>query len=382
MVDDIWQQRHWPAWRYDNAALSGLLAQVHHRVGYLLGRMENLLPIQQELTSLEVRTDDGVTTNAIEGEVVDARSVRSSLARRLGVDIGGYLPVDRRCEGLAQMMVETTELGVLHLPLNQQRMHAWHRALFPPGGAGRGGWRALRIGQWRDDSQGPMQVVSGMLGRERVHYQAPPAARISEEMERFFDWFNGEQADLDPYLKAGLAHLWLVTIHPFDDGNGRLSRAVADALLARADGCLRRYYSQSAQIARQRNDSYTVLESTQRGSLEVTVWLRWFLQVILGAVDNSEHTTAAVRQQSALWQHWADLPLNARQIAMLHHLTGDWVGTLTARKWAQLQRVSPDTALREITALMQWAVLRKLPAGGRSTGYTLAELIEVEAASP
>lgn len=364
----IWQQSDWPHWRYDLQRLSGLLAQVHHTQGHLLGRMHGLGIRLCDQATLQVLTDDVLKTSEIEGELLNPDTVRSSIARRLGVDIGALAPADRHVDGVVDMVLDAA--GHFDQPLTAKRLFGWHAALFP---AGYSGLAAIRTGRWRDDASGPMQVVSGPVGRQKVHYEAPPARLLKAEMSDFLRWFNSYQ-EPDPVVKAALAHLWFVTIHPFDDGNGRIARAIGDMALARAEQSAQRFYSLSAQIQRERKDYYGMLERTQKGTLDVTDWLEWFLGCLLRAMQGAEITLAAVLTKARFWQHWAGAPLNERQVKLINRLLDGFEGKLTSSKWAAIAKCSPDTALRDITDLIANGVLMKSDAGGRSTSYELRPL--------
>ena len=361
----IWQHDDWPCWVYDRQRLAPLLSQVHRAQGYVLGRMHDLGLELRAQASLRVLTEDVLRTSEIEGETLNPATVRSSIARRLGVDIGALAPADRQVDGVVDMVLDATRQH--HEPLTAERLFSWHAALFP---SGYSGLTKLRVGKWRDDAQGPMQVVSGPIHRQKVHYEAPPAHLLDAEMEVFQDWFNVDQHD-DPVVKAGLAHLWLVTIHPFDDGNGRIARAVGDMALARAEQSAQRYYSLSAQIQRERNDYYDRLEATQKGGLDVTVWLEWFLACLLRAVQGADDTLASVLAKARFWQLWSGTPMNDRQIKLLNKLLDGFDGKLTSSKWAAIAKCSQDTALRDISELLERGVLNKSAASGRSTSYEL-----------
>lgn len=361
----IWQHDDWPCWVYDRQRLAPLLSQVHRAQGYVLGRMHDLGLELRDQASLRVLTEDVLRTSEIEGETLNPATVRSSIARRLGVDIGALAPADRQVDGVVDMVLDATRRH--HEPLTAERLFSWHAALFP---SGYSGLTKLRVGQWRDDAQGPMQVVSGPMHRQKVHYEAPPAHLLDAETEVFLDWFNVDQHD-DPVVKAGLAHLWLVTIHPFDDGNGRIARAVGDMALARAEQSAQRYYSLSAQIQRERNDYYDRLKATQKGGLDVTVWLEWFLACLLRAVQGADDTLASVLAKARFWQLWSGTPMNDRQIKLLNKLLDGFDGKLTSSKWAAIAKCSQDTALRDISELLERGVLNKSAASGRSTSYEL-----------
>jgi Fic family protein len=361
----IWEDPDWPAWRYDLSEIAAPLAAVSRAQGLLLGRLVDVGLTLRNQASLVALTQDVLKTSEIEGERLNADSVRSSIARRLGVDIGALAPVDRHVEGVVEMVLDAT--ARCDAPLTRERLFAWHAALFPTGFSG---MSRIEIGTWRNVENGAMQVVSGPIGRQRVHFEAPPAERIEVETTRFLDWLNRD-SDAAPVIKAGLAHLWFVTLHPFDDGNGRIARAIGDLLLARADGSPQRFYSVSAQIQSERSAYYDILEQTQRGSLDVTAWLMWFLDALHRAVDNAQHTVDAVLMKTRFWQRWAAAPFNERQIKLLNRLLDGFDGKLTSSKWAAIAKCSSDTALRDIGELVALGVLSRSVSGGRSTAYEL-----------
>lgn len=363
----IHERAGWPEFRWDADVLSAPLATVRHRQGRLIGRMEGLGFALRAEATLETLTEDVIKSSEIEGAVLNRDQVRSSIARRLGMDIGGLTPADRDAEGVVEMMMDATQK--YRDPLTAMRLFAWHAALFP---TGRSGMTAITVGVWRNDRHGPMQVVSGPIGRERVHFQAPPAKRLSSEMRSFLAWFNGN-VDLDPVLKAGLAHLWFVTVHPFDDGNGRIARAIADMALARADQSAQRFYSMSAQIRVERKAYYDILEQTQKGGLDVTRWLEWFVACLHRAVDGAESILTSVLRKARFWERHGEKAFNDRQRAILNRLFSGFEGKLTSSKWAKLAKCSQDTALRDIENLIARGILVKEAAGGRSTSYALAE---------
>jgi Fic family protein len=316
---------------------------------------------------LHTLTADVVKSSEIEGETLDVQQVRSSVARRLGMDVGGVVAADRHVEGVVEMMLDATRH--YDQPLTADRLCAWHASLFP---TGRSGMRTIRVGTWRDDHTGPMQVVSGPIGRERVHYEGPAAGRLGQEMKAFVEWFEGAGADHDPVLKAGLAHLWFATIHPFDDGNGRIARAIADLALARSERSAQRFYSMSSQIRQERAAYYDILERTQRGTLDVTPWMEWFLACLSRAIDGAQTTLAAVLAKARFWQALGAVPLNERQRLLLNRLTEGFEGTLTTSKWATIAKCSSDTALRDILELVERGIFERNPGRGRSTSYSLA----------
>ena len=369
----IWQASDWPNWRYDVATLARSLADVSRAQGLLLGRLADVGMGLRDKASLSVLTEEVIKTSEIEGEQLNVASVRSSIARRLGVDIGALAPVDRHIEGVVEMVLDAT--AKCNAQVTRDRLFGWHAALFPTGYSG---LVRINVGGWRDDATGPMQVVSGPLERRCVHFEAPPADRLESETEHFLNWANSgaNSVSNEPLLiKAGLAHLWFVTLHPFDDGNGRIARALGDMFLARADGSPQRFYSLSAQIQRERKAYYDILERTQKQSLDVTEWLAWFLDTLHRAVDQAQHTLDAVLAKTRFWQRWVNAsmvaPLNERQVKLLNRLLDGFEGKLTSSKWAAVAKCSPDTALRDITDLLARGVLRKSDAGGRSTSYEL-----------
>jgi Fic family protein len=361
----LWQRPDWPQWRWDATVLAAPLAQVHRAQGHLAGRMAELGLVQRDQATLQALTQEVITTSAIEGEALNLDAVRSSIARRLGVDIGALTPSDRHVDGVVDMVLDATQHYAQ--TLTSERLFGWHAALFPTGYSGR---LRIQVGAWRNDAAGPMQVVSGPVGREKVHYEAPPATQLADETTVFLDWFNAPVVG-DALIHAGLAHLWLVTLHPFDDGNGRISRAVGDMALARAEDSAQRFYSLSAQIQRERKTYYDQLEITQRGTLDVTPWLSWFLACLLRAVQAADGLLAGVLDKAQFWQRWASTPMNVRQTLVLNHVLDGMEGKLTNAKWAAIGKCSADTALRDINDLLARGVIRKLEGGGRSTGYFL-----------
>jgi len=369
----IWQLPDWPRLHWSQERLATILTQARHEQGRLLGRMEALGFQLREEAVLRTLTQDVLKSSEIEGEKLDPDQVRSSIARRLGMDIGGLSAADRNVEGVVEMTIDATR--GYDRPLTRERLFGWHASLFP---TGRSGMRKIRGGAWRDDSAGPMQVVSGPAGRERVHYVAPAAERLDAEMSAFLDWFNGETevapVEIDPVLKAGLAHLWFVTIHPFDDGNGRIARAIADMALARSEGTAQRFYSVSAQIRLERNAYYETLAATQKGGMDVTDWHLWFLGCLRRAMEGTRDTLASVLFKARFWDRFATEALNDRQIKVLNRILDGFEGKLTSSKWAKLAKCSQDTAYRDILVLMERGILRKNPGGGRSTSYVLADM--------
>jgi Fic family protein len=367
----VYELADWPYLCWSDEKLAQPLAAVRHRQGRLIGHMEALgFPLRAEAV-LYALTEDVLKSSEIEGEVLDREQVRSSIARRLGMDIGGLVEADRNVEGVVEMMLDATQNYAQ--PLTAERLFGWHAALFP---TGRSGMSRITAGAWRKPEGGPMQVVSGPIGRERVHYEAPVSERLDGEMARFLDWF--ETATPDPVVKAGIAHLWFVTIHPFDDGNGRIARAIADLALARAEGTPQRFYSMSAQIRTERKAYYDMLESTQKGDLDITPWLLWFIGCLDRAFDGAETILASVMRKARFWESVAGQPLNERQRKVINRLLDGFEGKLTNAKWAAITKASSDTALRDINDLVQRGILVKDPTGGRSTSYSLALEVQLE----
>jgi len=363
----IHQLASWPKFTWDQHSLAGQLAAVRHRQGRLIGRMQALGFALREEAVLQTLTEDVLKSSEIEGEILDKTEVRSSIARRLGMEAAALPPADRHVEGVVEMTLDATQK--FRDELTRERLFGWHASLFP---TGRSGMRKIIVGAWRDDRSGPMQVVSGIEGRERVHYEAPVAARLEAEIKSFLDWFNGNDGT-DPVLKAALAHLWFATIHPFDDGNGRIARAIADMSLARSEDSPQRFYSMSAQIRQERNTYYDMLEATQKGDLDTTSWMEWFLGCLDRAFDGAEKTLAVVFRKAEFWKRHSAMPFNERQRDIVNRLLDGFEGNLTSSKWAIIEKCSADTALRDITDLLQRGLLRKNEGGGRSTSYSLSE---------
>lgn len=363
----IHEKEDWPNFFWDKGALVRLLADVRYRQGLLLGRMRGLgFELKQE-ASLKTLTGDVIKSSAIEGEVLNEEEVRSSIARQLGMDQAGLVRVSRDVEGVVEMMLDATRN--FSKPLTKERLFGWHGALFP---TGRSGIQRIRVGGWRTKATGAMQVVSGPVGRETVHFEAPDANRLGEEMERFLSWFEGDSSD-DPVIKAGVAHFWFVTIHPFEDGNGRIARAIGDLALARADGMPDRFYSLSTQIEAERKEYYDQLERRQRGSLDITGWLEWFLSCLGRAVANADLVLGQVLYKADFWKRvLAQDPINERQRKILcRMLEDDFEGHMNTSKYAKMTKCSTDTALRDIRDLKSRGILIQNEGGGRSTSYRL-----------
>lgn len=361
----IHERPNWPEFKWNAETLAAPLAAVRHEQGRLIGRMESLgFQLRQE-ANLVTLTQDVLTTSEIEGQILNPDQVRSSLARRLGIEIAGLKPADREVDGVVEMLLDATQH--FQQPLTAERLFGWHAALFPTGWSG---MSRVNVGCWRDDSDGPMQVVSGAVGRERVHYQAPPAESLKQHMHAFLNCFEHGPA-VDPVLKSGIAHLWFVTIHPFDDGNGRIARAIADLSLARSEKIAERFYSMSSQILTEKKAYYDVLEQTQKGTLDITPWLDWYLSCLGRAILGAQAIQESVLRKARFWESISTVPINERQNKVLNMMLDGFEGKLTSSKWAKLARCSQDTAHRDILDLVKRGILKQDLAGGRSTSYSL-----------
>ncbi len=363
----VHEKPDWPALRWESGRLATPLASVRHRQGRLLGKMESLgFELRCEAT-LGMLTTEVVKSSAIEGERLNPGEVRSSIARRLGLSVAGLPRASRDVEGVVEMMLDATRN--FESPLTRERLFAWHASLFP---TGRNAMGLITVGRWRTAESGPMQVVSGPIGREKVHFEAPKASRLEPEMARFIDWFN-ETPTTDPVLKAGIAHFLFVTIHPFEDGNGRMARAIADLALARADGTKDRFYSMSSQIEAERKNYYLELESAQCGDVDITAWLAWFLHCLERAIDGADGALAAVLGKARLWERINRRPVNDRQRLVINRMLDGFQGFLKTSKYAKLAKCSTDTALRDMRELLDRGILIQNPGGGRSSSYRLAD---------
>jgi Fic family protein len=360
------EQIDWTNFRWNDEKIIHLLAEVRNHQGKLLGKMESLgFKLQQE-AQLDTLTLDVLKSTEIEGEVLNPEQVRSSIAKRLGMEIGGAVESNRDVEGMVEMIMDATQNCFESLSI--ERLFSWHSSLFP---TGRSGMRKIMVGNWRTDAKGNMQVVSGILGKEKVHFQALDAILVPKEMEKFIEWFNNSTENIDLVIKSAIAHLWFITIHPFEDGNGRIVRALTDLLLARSDKNNRRFYSMSAQIRVERKTYYEILEKTQKGNLDITDWLVWFLNCLLNALKSTDSILSKVATKAQFWQLHLTTSLNERQKLMLNKLLDGFEGKLNTSKWAKIAKCSSDTALRDIQDLIDKKILRKESAGGRSTHYEL-----------
>ncbi len=361
----IYQHSDWPKFKWDSNTILLLLSNVRHLQGKLVGKMETLGFKLRNEAVLETLTTEVIKTSEIEGQILDLDQVRSSIARKLGIEASGLVPSDRDVDGVVEMTLDATQ--DYKEKLTNLRLFCWHSALFP---SGRSGMYKIIAGKWRDDSTGPMQVVSGALGKEKVHFEAPPAKEIRKEMESFLSWFN-EGPDQDLVLKSAIAHLWFITIHPFEDGNGRIVRALSEMLLTRSDETPQRFYSMSSQIRAERKDYYSILEKTQKGTLDITEWLVWYLKCLANALNSSDTILSKVLFKHKFWTKYSAETLNSRQIMLINKLLDNFTGQLTTSKWAKIAKCSQDTALRDIQDLLNKNILQKNQSGGRSTSYYL-----------
>ena len=362
--------KKWPKFTWDQDQLTSLIERVRLNQGRLIGKMEGLGFDLRDEAVLQNLTEDVIKSSEIEGEKLDRTQVRSSIARRMGMDVAGLVRSDRDIEGVVEMMMDATQN--YKQPLSSKRLFDWHAALFP---TGRSGMSKITVGGWRNDSDGPMQVVSGPIGRQKIHFEAPKAKLLKNEMKLFLNWFN-EKKSTDSILKAAVAHLWFVTIHTFDDGNGRITRAITDMLLARSEDSSKRFYSMSAQICVERNKYYEVLEKTQKGTLDITEWIVWFLNCMDRSLQSSDKILSSVLKKSKFWESHADQTFSERQRKLINRLLDGFEGNLTSSRWANIGKCSQDTATRDIQDLIKRKILKKNPSGGRSTSYSLTGIKE------
>jgi Fic family protein len=361
----IHQLPQWPEFEIDSKKILPLVGRVRNLQGQLAGKMEAIGFNLKNEAYLEALSLDVIKSSEIEGELLDLDQVRSSIARRLGMEISAMIPADREVEGVVEMMMDATQNA--KQKLTSERLFGWHSAMFP---SGRSGMYKITVGNWRDDSTGPMQVVSGPLGKEKVHFQAPDSKKIKREIQKFLTWFNSN-SNIDPTIQAGIAHLWFVTIHPFEDGNGRITRAITDMILSRSETSPQRFYSMSSQIRLERKKYYEMLEKTQKGNLNITPWMEWFLECLERALISSDQIVNKVLQKHQFWIDNKEIQFNERQILMLEKLLDGFTGKLNSTKWAKINKCSTDTALRDIQDLITKNILEKEPSGGRSTSYFL-----------
>ena len=364
----IHQLDNWPnfIWKIDEFV--NLLSEVRNLQGRLIGKMESLGFDLRNEAFLDTLTLDVLKSTEIEGEILNPDQVRSSIARRLGMVIAGSVESDRNVDGMVEMMLDATQN--CYKPLTAERLFDWHAALFP---TGRSGMYRITVADWRKDTTGPMQVVSGAMGKEKVHFQAPESSRVDYEMMQFLEWFNKTEG-IDLVIKAAIVHLWFVTIYPFDDGNGRIARALTDMLLAQSDKSTQRFYSMSAQIRLERKQYYEILEKTQKGNLDLTEWIKWFLSCLINALYSTELILKRILFKADFWQKHTTIIINERQKRLLNKILDGFEGKLTSSKWAKIAKCSKDTAIRDINDLIQKGMLQKEEAGGRSTNYELKKM--------
>jgi Fic family protein len=364
----LYEKAGWPSFIWDHEKVSQVLHSLTFEQGRLIGKMGTLGFHLQEEAILTALTDEAIKTSEIEGESLDREEVRSSVARHLGIDIGGLLPKDRHVDGIVEILLDATQNYAK--PITEKRLLHWHASLFP---TGMSGMMLVHSGHWRNDHDGPMQVVSGSYGKQKIHFQAPAAKKLPKEIKLFLDWFNESPTHIDLRIKAAIAHLWFVTLHPFDDGNGRISRAITDMMLAQAENQPNRYYSMSTQIRKERKAYYEILEHTQKGTLDITQWIIWFLETLHSAILQSEILLQTVLNKAKFWEQHSHKGLNKRQIDMLNILFDGFVGNLTSSKWAKMMKCSQDTATRDINYLITHDILIKSNKGGRSTDFLLKD---------
>jgi Fic family protein len=361
----IYQQDDWPNFKWNGDEFIGLLSEARNLQGRLFGKMESLGFDLRNEAFLDTLTLEVLKSSEIEGEFLNSDQVRSSVARKLGMEIAGSVESDRDVDGVVEMMIDATQN--CFKPLTRERLFDWHAALFP---TGRSGMSKIIVADWRKDTTEPMQVVSGAMGKEKVHFQAPDSSRVDNEMSMFLDWFNNK-IENDIVLKAAIAHLWFVTIHPFDDGNGRIARALTDMLLAQSDNSTQRFYSMSAQIRLERKQYYEILEKTQKGKLDITEWIKWFLKCLINSLKSTDIVLNRVLFKAEFWRKHSNTMINERQKKLLNKILDGFEGKLTSSKWAKIGKCSKDTAIRDINDLISKDILKKEEGGGRSTSYVL-----------
>ena len=363
----IWQYPEWPSFTWNDSRLISLLSEVRNLEGKIQGMMDGLGFNVQSMTALNVMTEDVLRSNEIEGVILNSDKVRSSIARHLGIDTAGLPQPDHYTEGVVQIMMDA--VTNCNKPLTPERLFNWHAALFP---TGRSGMYPITVGAYRTGGE-PMQIVSGAMGKEKVHYEAPPSEVVPDMMTDFLTWINSDNTVIDPVLKAAVAHLWFVAIHPFDDGNGRLTRTITDMQLAKADGFPLRFYSMSAEILREKKAYYEILEHTTSNSTDITEWLEWFLNTMKSSILRAEETVKRVVSKSSFWQRHREIPMNERQVKVVNMIWDGFTGKLTSSKWAKITKTSQATALRDITDLIEKGILIAAADGGRSSNYLLKD---------
>ncbi len=368
----IYEHKDWPNFFWDHKIITPCLIKVRHIQGRLLGHMQALGFDLKKEASLSILTSDILKSSAIEGEILNPEEVRSSVARRLGINIAGLVNVSRDVDGIVEMMLDATQN--YDTPLTEDRLFDWHAALFP---TGRSGMQRITVGVYRPEEVGAMQVVSGPFGHEKIHFEAPAASVLKKEMKAFLKWLN-QELNIDPVIKAAIAHLWFVTLHPFEDGNGRIVRAIADMALARADNTHERFYSMSTQIELERKEYYAQLEAQQKSDVDITKWLQWFLECLERAIEGAEETLGTVLHKSKLWEHLNQRSVNERQRLIINRMFENFKGHMNTSKYAKIAKCSTDTAFRDIKGLLKMGALIKNKGSGRSTSYRLANIEEIE----
>lgn len=360
----IYQNTDWHEFRYVGDKIQNLLLEIKKSQGYLLGKMDALGFEIKNSANLKILTENIIKSSEIEGEILNKDEVRSSIARRLGIDIAGEVQVSRNIEGVVEMMLDATQN--YNNPISHERLIGWHAVLFPTGYSG---MHKINVGEYRDDKLGPMQVVSGSIGQEKVHYEAPKAEILQKEMSDLIDYINNDNTN-DIVIKAGIAHLWFVILHPFDDGNGRIARALTDIILSKSDNSALRFYSMSSQIQKNRKSYYDILEKTQKGSMDITNWLVWFLENLLIAIKSSDEILSDVIKKAEFWQKKSNIMFNERQRKVLNRFLDNWQGNLTTSKWAKICNCSQDTATNDINDLINKKILKRM-GEGRNIHYVL-----------
>ncbi|TAE71743.1 MAG: Fic family protein [Bacteroidetes bacterium] len=361
----IYQYKNWTNFTWREADINAIFGEVRHLQGKVIGQLNSIGFKTKEEATLSTLTLDVIKSSEIEGEKLDYQQVRSSIARRLGINIAGIVPANRNVDGIVEMMLDATQH--YQQPLTDKRLFGWHSALFP---TGHSGMHKIEVGTYRT---GEMQIVAGAMGKEKVYYEAVPANKVSEEMEAFMNWFNNLSGNLDPVLKAAIAHFWFITIHPFDDGNGRMARAISDLMLARADNTSERYYSMSSQILIERKQYYAILQKVQHSDGDITEWIEWFLHCLKQSLLTTEITLQKILRKTEFWEIHENTRFNDRQRLLLNKLFDGFDGKLKSSKWAKIAKCSPDTALRDIKDLMEKGILRHEKNGGRSTSYEIED---------
>lgn len=361
----IHEKENWTKFTWNEKLVSKKLAETRNLQGRLLGKMESLGFDQQDEAVLNTLTLEIVKSSEIEGEILDLEQVRSSIAKRLGIELAGAIESDRHIDGIVEMMLDATQR--YDSPITKERLFGWHSLLFPTGWSN---MNKITVADWRKDTTGPMQVVSGAMGKEKVHFEAPNSERIESEMNNLMNWLESE-SNIDPVLKSAIVHLWFITIHPFEDGNGRITRAITEMLLARSDKSVKRFYSMSSQIREERKQYYKILEKTQKGTSEITDWILWFLECLTNSFESTSVQLSKIFIKAEFWKTNVKTILNERQHKMLNLLLDGFDGKLTTSKWGKICKCSQDTALRDIQDLIKKEILQKENSGGRSTNYEI-----------